>query len=542
MNNLTLVTGLFDIGRGDINEGFSRSFDHYLECFEKLLAVDLPMVVYTTSDIEEFVWKHRDRTNTRVVLKELKEFPFLEETNKIRNDEEWMNRSGWIPDSPQSSLEYYNPLVMSKQFWLNDATLFNFFDTKYFMWIDAGIANTIGNPTNHIHESFAKKVTKHMNKMLYVCFPYDGEVEVHGFEKKKLNKLAGQKTNFVARGGVFGGSKYAINEINNSYYRLLQESLSDGYMGTEESIFTILCHTDKQLVNTHMIESNGLVYKFFDDVNNEPEPQGSNDQLAIYVLTFNLPKQLSLWIESFKKAFPNDFNNVKKYLINNSTDPSVDEQYQKLISDNGFEEFKFDNIGICDGRHFAAEHFDQSEHSYMIFFEDDMLLHTENGKCKNGLSTYHSNLFDKCINIMEAEYLDFLKLSFSEFYGDNHDNWASYNVPADKMDLYFPHRDDSVSRRKTKIDYTGSYDGLSYAVGNYHYCNWPLLFNKKGNKAVFLNDVFEHKYEQTWMSLTMNMHWDKEIKAGCLLASPINHNRKYHYGKNTRRENKHYNN
>lgn len=542
MSNLTLVTGLFDIGRGNINEGFSRSFEHYLECFRQLLKVDLPMVIYTTSDIEKFVWKHRKKNNTRVIIKDLKEFPFLEQTNNIRNKKEWMNRSGWIPDSPQSSLEMYNPLVMSKQFWLNDATLFNFFNTKYFMWIDAGISNTIGNPANHINESFAKKVTRHMNKMLYVCFPYDGEVEVHGFEKNHLNKLAGKKTNFVARGGVFGGSKYAINEINNSYYRLLSETLNDGYMGTEESIFTILCHTDKHLVNTHMIESNGLVYKFFDDINKEQDTGSSNDRLAMYILTFNLPKQLELWIDTFKKAFPDDFDSSKKYLINNSTDPSVDEHYQQLISDNDMEEFKFDNIGICDGRHFAAEHFAESDHEYMIFFEDDMLMHSENKKCKNGLSTYHTDLFDKCIEIMESEKLDYLKMSFSEFYGDNHDNWASYNVPSNKLDTYFPHREDGVSRRKTKIDYTGVYNGLSYAVGEFHYCNWPLMFNKKGNNAIFLDDVYEHKYEQTWMSLTMDKLRNEDIKAGCLLASTINHNRAFHYGKNTRRENKHYTN
>jgi hypothetical protein len=33
MNNLTLVTGLWDIGRGELSDGWSRSFDHYLENF-----------------------------------------------------------------------------------------------------------------------------------------------------------------------------------------------------------------------------------------------------------------------------------------------------------------------------------------------------------------------------------------------------------------------------------------------------------------------------------------------------------------------------
>ena len=30
-SSVTLVTGLWDIGRGELSEGWSRSFDHYLK-------------------------------------------------------------------------------------------------------------------------------------------------------------------------------------------------------------------------------------------------------------------------------------------------------------------------------------------------------------------------------------------------------------------------------------------------------------------------------------------------------------------------------
>ena len=41
MNKITLVTGLWDIGRGDLQEGGSRSFQHYLDKFQQLLQVDV---------------------------------------------------------------------------------------------------------------------------------------------------------------------------------------------------------------------------------------------------------------------------------------------------------------------------------------------------------------------------------------------------------------------------------------------------------------------------------------------------------------------
>ena len=544
-SNLTLVTCLFDINRGDLESGFARSFDHYVETFRRLLKTELPLVVFCDEEVEKIVWEERGRENTQVVRKtldDLRAFPFFEHTNRIRQQEDWINRAGWTPDSPQAKLELYNPLVMTKQFFLNDASIFNFFDTKYFLWIDGGIANTIGDPCQFFTLEFSQKIIKEMNKMMYVCFPYDGSVEVHGFEKQAFNRYAGQNTDRVARGGMFGGPKHAINEVNSIYYQLLNDTLSSGFMGTEESIFTLITYLHPELVNIVEIENNGLIITALNRIKESIEYVAA-ERLAIYTLTFNIPKQFELWVESFKTAFPDDFNSVAKYVIDNSNDPDVVEEFDRLFEENGFTVFRFDNVGICGGRQFAAEHFAESDHQYMIFFEDDMLFHQPgDGPCKCGFTTYHSELFDKAIDILENEDLDYLKLCFSEFYGDNHENWAWYNVPQDKKDEYFPTPNDGSNRKATRVKRTGTLRGLPYAVGEYHYCNWPLLFNKSGNQKVFLDDKYEHLYEQTWMSLAMTLIREGKLNPGSLLASPINHERRFHYDGKRRRENEHYTN
>jgi hypothetical protein len=547
MNNLTIVTGLFDLGRDKLPDGFRRDFSHYIECFEKFLKATkaYPLIVYLEAENEHVVWKHRDRENTRVVIKTLqylRDFPFHSHVQKLRTDSKWFGQSGWMPDSPQAKLELYNPLVMMKQFMLNDATLFGFFDTKYYLWLDAGLSNTV-NLEQYINEDFERRITPHMNKMLYLCFPYDVTTEVHGFTKGPMDKFAGTQTKWVARGGVFGGSKDAINRMNDKYYATLNDTMNAGYMGTEESVFTILTYKHKDMCNVRMIEGNGLVYKFFEDIQTQPLRNSNVEEIAIYALTYNLPQQFELFVDSFKKAFPTDFIKIKKYVINNSTDGSVDVEYQRIFKENNFVEFKKDNIGINGGRHFAAEHFDKSEHEYMVFFEDDMLLHSESSqRCKSGFTTYHANLFDNAVEIIKNENLDYLKLSFSEFYGDNHDNWAWFNLrPETTRDEYFPNKDDGTTI-KTSISHTGTNRGLPYAVGEYHYCNWPILFTKQGNRKIFLEEIYEHKYEQTWMSLTMKLMRSNRLRAGVLLATTINHFRKYHYTPGTRRENEHYKN
>lgn len=547
-NQLTIVTGLFDIGRGDIPDGFSRGFNHYLECFDRLLKVDYPMVIFIPSELNDHVRGMRGDLPTHIVNKEksdLENFPFYSQVQKIRTDDNWINRAGWIPDSPQAQLSLYNPLVMSKQFFMNDASLFNVFDTKYFLWVDGGISNTIGDPTHYFDADFGAKISRLFsdNRMHYLCFPYEPSAEVHGFEKEAFFRYAGCETKYVARGGIFGGSKDAINVVNDVYYSTLSETINAGYMGTEESIFTIITYAHKHLCTKHMIEGDGLVFRFLEKVK-QMEVESFSSLLAVYVLTYNLPKQFEMWAEAFERNFEESLLcDTNKYVINNSNDPDVSEEYERLFKKYGFTEIKFDNIGICGARQYAAEHFDQNNFKYMIFFEDDMLLCGEDQEteyCKNGYRKYFKNLITKSMTIMESESLDYLKLCFSEFYGDNNDNWAWYNVPQDKKDKWFLSNPHSTDPKKVRIYYTNSFRQIPYAVGEYHYCNWPLLFNREGNRKVFLDTKFEHKYEQTWMSFVMGLIVEKKIRAGCILGSAITHRRDHHYPKSKRRENEHY--
>jgi hypothetical protein len=46
MNKITLVTGLWNIKRDELEEGWSRSFQHYLDKFDQLLKVDNPMIIF----------------------------------------------------------------------------------------------------------------------------------------------------------------------------------------------------------------------------------------------------------------------------------------------------------------------------------------------------------------------------------------------------------------------------------------------------------------------------------------------------------------
>ena len=541
MKDLTIVTGLIDIGRGNLNTGFERSFDHYLEAFAKLLALDYPMVIYVEPENEEFVLKHRGDKPTQIFHKtkeDLKNFAFFNQVQEIRGDESWKNKAEWLSRSTQANLEFYNPVVMSKFFWLNDATIFNPFETTHFLWVDAGIANTV-RPDLLDGPEFYDNILPKLNKMFFLCYPYENDVEIHGFDRSKMDEYAGEPVTRVARGGMFGGTKSYINQMNTVYYHLLSQTLTERYMGTEESIFTLMTYNHPKVCEFDMIGENGLIAPWIENLRGkELEEQ---QKLALYTLTFNFPEQFKSFCTHFTEAYPDEFRSCKKYLINNSTDRATDSAYDALCQEYGYEHIKLnENIGICRARQLVADHFAKTRHEYMIFFEDDMFMvpdHHAHSFDDLGMRRYVHDLFNKSMEIMEIEELDYLKLVFKEFFGDNHLNWAWHNVPPDKKEEYFPGPQVKGVCNRSKWKTSGCVRGLSYLVGEAYYCNWPVLFNQQGNRKLFLDVKWEHPYEQTWMSQAQNLHQDNSIKTGILLASPVEHDRQYHYSAEERREN-----
>jgi len=51
---VTLVTGLYDIGRGQI-QTFRRDFNYYLHYFKLLLKTPCNMIIFGDKDLEKFV-------------------------------------------------------------------------------------------------------------------------------------------------------------------------------------------------------------------------------------------------------------------------------------------------------------------------------------------------------------------------------------------------------------------------------------------------------------------------------------------------------
>jgi len=550
MINSTIVTGIWDLGRDNLSEGWGRSFQHYVDNFIVLLKSlkDIPLIVFIDKEHEHIVWEHREKSNT-VVYHHSKDqfkgsfFPFFDNVQKIRLNDEWQNQVGWLKDSTQCRMELYNPMVMSKMFFLHNAKCFNPFNTEYLFWLDGGIANTV-HPGYFSHDNVIEKIESIVDKFLFICFPYETNSEIHGFKIDKMKEYChSDSVNRVARGGFFGGHIDYISKANELYYSLLNDTLNSGLMGTEESIFTIMTYLDTDVFKFEMIEDNGLLSTFFEKVKNNitivqdvgkpKRKKHTNNDILLYINAFNSPEQLQMVLDSFEKYDNNFLNKTRKILLNNTTKPELFEKYDVITKKYNFEEIRHGNKGICRSRQIAAEHFADTGSKYMFFFEDDMLLDFDN-RCSFGFNKKVDGLFNVAIRIMDNEYYDFLKLSFSEFYGNNSDQWSWHNVPSEKRMKFFGRGNKKPS---TKFHHIKSYNGNPYAEGEVYYCNWPHIIDQEGNQKLFLDTKWENPFEQTWMSHIYTLTVEEKVRSAILLSSPITHNRVHFYEAQERREN-----
>jgi hypothetical protein len=556
VNTITLVTGLWNIKRDTLTEGWSRSYEHYLSKFEQLLSIPNNLIIFGDSELREFVFSRRNERNTLFIERSQEWFKneFFDKIQEIRNNENWLSQASWLRESTQAKLEMYNPLVMSKIFMLNDASILDKFNSDYLFWIDAGLTNTI-HPGYFTHDKVLDKLPKFIDKFSFVCFPYEASSEIHGFSFNEMNRIVGSKVELVGRGGFFGGPKSVISDINGIYYNLLKSTLNQNLMGTEESIFSIMVYKHSDIIDYFEIESNGLMGKFFEDLKNETllrkNTSGvitNNESLdinntALYVITFNSPNQFETLIKSME-IYDKDFlKKPKKFLLDNSSDLTTTKKYKELCDLHNFEHIKKDNLGICGGRQFIAEHADENDFDFYLFFEDDMFFYSkDNQVCRNGFNRRVENLYIKTLEITKKFNYDFLKYNYSEFYGDNGVQWSWYNVPQSFREKHWPEKPNlpingtDPNAPRTKFNNIRTYKDVSFIDGEIYYCNWPQVVSKHGNKKMFLNVKWEHPYEQTWMSYMFQETINGKLNPALLLLTPTEHDRFEFYDGKLRKE------
>ena len=146
------------------------------------------------SILEKKVLAIRKDRPTKIFIKENEDFktwnPFFGKIQEIRKNENWLSQAGWLRESPQASLEFYNPMMFTKMFMLNDSVIHNPFKSDYFFWIDGGLTNTVCSSlfTEEKVLDNLDNYCKKDGKFVHLTYPYTCNDEIHGFERKEIGR------------------------------------------------------------------------------------------------------------------------------------------------------------------------------------------------------------------------------------------------------------------------------------------------------------------------------------------------------------------
>ena len=149
MNEISIVTALFDIGRGDwtpqkgLPHYLQRTTDTYFDRFANMAKLDNTIIVYTSEDLADKVWDIRkekeDKTVVCIVDFEKEFDEYRDSIRKIQNNPDYLSK---INPSQIKNPEYWSAdyvlVNLLKSHFVNHAIGSGTAETDLVAWLDFG--------------------------------------------------------------------------------------------------------------------------------------------------------------------------------------------------------------------------------------------------------------------------------------------------------------------------------------------------------------------------------------------------------------------
>ena len=260
MTDITIVTGLWDIGRNNLdnttsNHDWKRSIETYINQLEELMSTGLNIIVYGELYLKDIVEKYKNcifyhypKENLYTDLP----YDYYNKIDKIRTSKEWYDQPSaqWLKSSPQAQLPLYIPIQINKLFLLKKTVSMNPFNTTRFYWADAGITRT---HDIKLLSNMSGSLLKY-NKFLYLSHYYINNTEIHGFLREGVHKYCNKPfVDRIMKGFFWGGKVDNLNEIIDLYNDILKKSLDEKYLGLDETYHTIMVNQKPNLFDQIII-------------------------------------------------------------------------------------------------------------------------------------------------------------------------------------------------------------------------------------------------------------------------------------------------
>ena len=210
MSNVTVVSALFNIDRVD-----GRKWDEYLKWFDKTLQLKVPMILFITEDLVEFVEERRGDLPTELIVDTIDDIPYYHLKDEIQDilDSEEYKENISDPDRIECKQAMYSVIHYSKFPWIKYAVEKNPHDTDYFFWLDAGGSRFFDNfdLTEQWPSKEACKSLEEMGESFLLQMNCDYYPDLYNADELDLDYLYDNRSYVL--GSLFGGHKNKIPSV-----------------------------------------------------------------------------------------------------------------------------------------------------------------------------------------------------------------------------------------------------------------------------------------------------------------------------------------
>ena len=232
MKNVTFVSALFDIDRVD-----GRKWDQYLKWFDVTLKLRVPMLLFITEDLQEFVDERRGDLPTKTVHIKPENIPYYhlkEPIQEILDSDDYKNNIS-DPDRIECKQAMYSVIQYSKFPWLDHAVKLNPFDSDVYFWLDAGVSRFFNNfdLSEEYPGTAAMESIEGMGESFLVHMICEYYEDLYSAETLDENYLYDNRSYVL--GSMFGGHKNTIPKIVKMVDSVLMDDMiAENNMNNEQ--------------------------------------------------------------------------------------------------------------------------------------------------------------------------------------------------------------------------------------------------------------------------------------------------------------------
>ena len=233
-NKVTVVSALFDIERVD-----GRPWEEYLKWFDIFLQLNVPMVLFVSKDLKDFIdeRRHEISQRTEILIQTVDQIPFYHLKDTIQNilDSDEYKEKIEDPDRIECKQAMYSVIQYSKFPWLKKAAEMNTHNSDYFFWLVAGGSRFFGlyDLKKEYPSKEAVKSLDDMGESFLVQMNTEYYTDLSDANELDLDYLYDNRSYVL--GSMFGGHRNAVPKVCDMVEDIfVNEMINKGNVNNEQ--------------------------------------------------------------------------------------------------------------------------------------------------------------------------------------------------------------------------------------------------------------------------------------------------------------------